>query len=141
MPTLNEYARLTFKVSTSRNITAFPNRANRSIIRFTPERIIDGVVLDENGDFDFSNNSVYKVEVIANCQMIDSDSNDVTYSGSKLSVELGAFDIDSRNGLSIRVVVYLIGDTQGIVFCGEGLDANIYVTFQETAESTSSITI
>jgi len=111
-------------------ITAFKGRANRDILNFT--QIDENVIIntDDDGYFDFDNNSITSVEVIAGDQSIDSSSDFVSWSGADLSIEFGALDINAQY-TTVRIISYIGSDTKGTVFVGPGYDANIMLNFIE----------
>jgi hypothetical protein len=114
-------------------ITAFKDRANRDILNFTqidPNFIVN---TDSDGFFDFDNNNVTSVEIIAGDKSINSAGDFVSWSGADLSIEFGALDINAQY-TTARVIVYIGADTKGTVFAGPGYDANIMLNFIEQVE-------
>lgn len=130
---INAIAETVFTVESGDDevLSVFPNRANRSPFKFKPVEAFAGINLLD-GYFDFDNNLVYKVEILAAGEMIDSTNNHVAWEGNEIFAELSALGLQSRTA-SIRVVVYVGTDTKGIIFCGDGLDAEIFALFQSPA--------
>lgn len=126
---LAEIAKTKFALSTEKVFYAFSGRGNLDELKFKLNSTNQKIALDNEGCFDFSENDITKVSVISDSGEIDSSTSAVTWSGSSLFIQFGAFSSPAQRS-SIRIVVYVGNDDKGIVIAGAGLPANIIVTFQ-----------
>ena len=126
---LAEIAKTKFTLSKEKVFYAFSGRGNLDELKFKLNSTNQKIALDNEGCFDFSENDITKVSVISDCGEIDSTTSAVTWEGSSLFIQFGAFSSPPQRS-SIRIVVYVGNDDKGIVIAGAGLPANIIVTFQ-----------
>lgn len=85
-------------------VSAFRNASNK-----------ETYTVSKNGElFDLTTAGVTKVEVVVSGKVISSDTADVTYSGSSLTIEWGALALTGGN-FSPTIYAYKAGDTKGEV--------------------------
>jgi PKD repeat protein len=132
---LNIIDKLNFTIDTDGEITAYPGRANRETFRFTPSDTT-GLVL-EDGYFDFSSNSVDKIEISVvestGVKLISSETEAIVIDGSRIHCRLGDLEIRSTSRTyDLTFSVFVEGDTRGVVMVAPNLGGNISVRHYQT---------
>jgi hypothetical protein len=124
---ITEVSKTLFSIN-SNLLPVFSGRANIETINFTPVETFELMTVDADGYFDFTENEVSKVKVIAGGKTISTDTNAVSFESGDLNIELGALNL-ATGTYTASIVIYVGTETKGIVFVGAGLSANLMLAF------------
>lgn len=128
---------LDFTLVTDGNIIAYPGRANREILKVTASSLL-GLDVDDDDYINFEGNDIVKVEVIVftsrERQVLSSETDSVFRVEGSLKVRFGDLNFTYfTEPAALGVVVYVAGDTRGVVLTTPAVNDTSQVLFYQKA--------
>ena len=123
---LQALARAQFILDGDARYTRITGRANQSAFGFKLATASNNIVQTASGYFDWDSNNIAKVEVIAGDSVISSDTGAVSFADNYMYAELGL--LTGYGQQALKVVIYVTGDSKGIVIAGPNLRAAPIIT-------------
>lgn len=125
-----------FELITQGDVTAYAGRANREVMRLKPSSTAG--IITEDGFLDLTQNNIDKIEIIANGETISNvNSDSIKVDGTRLLPRLGDLPIDTgdrtSSNLSFTIVLYVGGDTRGLVVAASGTKGFKQLAFNKSA--------
>ena len=115
--------RLDFDLVTQGDVNAYFGRANREVMKLKPSDPT-GLALDENGFMMLDSNTIEEVKVIAEGSSISSKTDSINLDGSEMLVRLGDLEASKNGNIYFSIVVFVEGDTKGVVVSSKGSSGN-----------------
>ncbi|TKB03901.1 hypothetical protein E5672_07380 [Alteromonas portus] len=115
--------RLDFDLETNGDINAYFGRANREVMKLKPSEPT-GLALDSDGFMMLDNNTIEEVKVIAGGSSISSKTDSINIEGSEMLVRLGDLEASKNGSIYFSIVVFVEGDTKGVVVSSKGSSGN-----------------
>lgn len=107
-------------------VHVYPGRDNLTVLQFSTVSLDDRL---PDGLFDFDVNNISKVEVFAGGNMIDSDSENVYWTGDILKMELDELHIGNSDE-QLTIAIYVENSSEGIVILADNINySNILCKF------------
>ena len=125
---MREIARAEFILDGETRYTRYSGRANQASFKFTCATASTNINFTSSGHFDFGNNSVSKVEIIAGESSISSEAGAILIENENLYAELGL--LTGIGNPALRVVVFIEGHDKGVVMCGPNLRSSPIIIMQ-----------
>jgi hypothetical protein len=127
---------LDFELVTQGDVVAYKGRANREVMQLKPSSTA-GVITD-GGYLDLTQNSINKIEIIADGEVISNDNSDaIKVDGTKILARLGDLNLnaDGRSSISsaFTIVFYVGSDTRGLVVAATGTKGYRPLGFRDSA--------
>lgn len=128
---------LDFTLVTDGNIIAYPGRANREILKVIPSSLL-GLDVDADDYINFEGNDIVKVEVIVftsrERQVLSSETDSVFRVEGSLKVRFGDLNFTYfTEPAALGIVVYVAGDTRGVVLTAPAVNDTSQVLFYQKA--------
>lgn len=115
--------RLDFDLVTQGDVNAYFGRANREVMKLKPSDPT-GLALDANGFMMLDSNTIEEVKVIAEGSSISSKTDSINLDGSEMLVRLGDLEASKNGNIYFSIVVFVEGDTKGVVVSSKGSSGN-----------------
>ena len=115
--------RLDFDLVTQGDVNAYFGRANREVMKLKPSDPT-GLALDANGFMMLDSNTIEEVKVIAEGSSISSKTDSINIEGSEMLVRLGDLEASKNGNIYFSIVVFVEGDTKGVVVSSKGSSGN-----------------
>ncbi|AXT40270.1 SGNH/GDSL hydrolase family protein [Alteromonas sp. BL110] len=115
--------RLDFDLATQGDVNAYFGRANREVMKLKPSDPT-GLALDADGFMLLDSNTIEEVRVIAGGSSISSKTDSINLDGSEMLVRLGDLEASKNGSLYFSIVVFVEGDTKGVVVSSKGSSGN-----------------
>lgn len=115
--------RLDFDLVTQGDVNAYFGRANREVMKLKPSDPT-GLALDANGFMMLDSNTIEEVKVIAEGSSISSKTDSINIEGSEMLVRLGDLEASKNGSIYFSIVVFVEGDTKGVVVSSKGSSGN-----------------
>tara|TARA_B100000519_G_scaffold95669_1_gene83136 strand:- start:2351 stop:2797 length:447 start_codon:yes stop_codon:yes gene_type:complete len=128
---INALADNTYTLSSESTVTAYSGRNNLVNLAFGVESPTNDTVVSESGclDFSASNNDIAKIDVIVGDQILSYPGDHVVVEGDVLKVRFGKMNL-LRGTYHPTVVIYMTGETNGIVLCGAEMPASFLLNYR-----------
>lgn len=115
--------RLDFDLVTQGDVNAYFGRANREVMKLKPSDPT-GLALDADGFMMLDSNTIEEVKVIAEGSSISSKTDSINLDGSEMLVRLGDLEASKNGSIYFSIVVFVEGDTKGVVVSSKGSSGN-----------------
>ncbi|MFD3318022.1 PKD domain-containing protein [Alteromonas macleodii] len=115
--------RLDFDLTTQGDVNAYFGRANREVMKLKPSDPT-GLALDADGFMMLDSNTIEEIKVIAEGSSISSKTDSINIEGSEMLVRLGDLEASKNGSLYFSIVVFVEGDTKGVVVSSKGSSGN-----------------
>ena len=115
--------RLDFDLVTQGDVNAYFGRANREVMKLKPSDPT-GLALDADGFMMLDSNTIEEVKVIAEGSSISSKTDSINLEGSEMLVRLGDLEASKNGNIYFSIVVFVEGDTKGVVVSSKGSSGN-----------------
>ena len=115
--------RLDFDLTTQGDVNAYFGRANREVMKLKPSDPT-GLALDADGFMMLDSNTIEEVKVIAEGSSISSKTDSINLDGSEMLVRLGDLEASKNGSIYFSIVVFVEGDTKGVVVSSKGSSGN-----------------
>ena len=115
--------RLDFDLVTQGDVNVYFGRANREVMKLKPSDPT-GLALDANGFMMLDSNTIEEVKVIAEGSSISSKTDSINLDGSEMLVRLGDLEASKNGNIYFSIVVFVEGDTKGVVVSSKGSSGN-----------------
>lgn len=115
--------RLDFDLVTQGDVNAYFGRANREVMKLKPSDPT-GLALDADGFMMLDSNTIEEVKVIAEGSSISSKTDSINLDGSEMLVRLGDLEASKNGNIYFSIVVFVEGDTKGVVVSSKGSSGN-----------------
>ena len=115
--------RLDFDLATQGDVNAYFGRANREVMKLKPSDPT-GLALDADGFMMLDSNTIEEVKVIAEGSSISSKTDSIILDGSEMLVRLGDLEASKNGNIYFSIVVFVEGDTKGVVVSSKGSSGN-----------------
>lgn len=115
--------RLDFDLTTQGDVNAYFGRANREVMKLKPSDPT-GLALDADGFMMLDSNTIEEVKVIAEGSSISSKTDSINLDGSEMLVRLGDLEASKNGNIYFSIVVFVEGDTKGVVVSSKGSSGN-----------------
>lgn len=115
--------RLDFDLVTQGDVNAYFGRANREVMKLKPSDPT-GLALDANGFMMLDSNTIQEIKVIADGNSISSSTDSINIEGSEMLVRLGDLEASKNGNIYFSIVVFVEGDTKGVVVSSKGSSGN-----------------
>lgn len=115
--------RLDFDLATQGDVNAYFGRANREVMKLKPSDPT-GLALDADGFMMLDSNTIEEIKVIAEGGSISSKTDSINLEGSEMLVRLGDLEASKNGNIYFSIVVFVEGDTKGVVVSSKGSSGN-----------------
>lgn len=115
--------RLDFDLVTQGDVNAYFGRANREVMKLKPSDPT-GLALDADGFMMLDSNTIEEIKVIAEGGSISSKTDSINLEGSEMLVRLGDLEASKNGNIYFSIVVFVEGDTKGVVVSSKGSSGN-----------------